>query len=199
VLEAAAGGCSSTMAMSDPCPGFVASQWRIAANAGEPVPLYQMQMMLYSMYLGCTGNRRYTALFVDVKCGRRGVGPRPPRHTSACVSVRVGQHLCRCALRGRILPPRAARSGAPAGTAVHRPPTPSSRRAVCRRGDHGRSLPAVRSGRQRRVSSRNWSPSSVTCRAGSPGCVPSHSSASGVRCGTGSSGGLDKCGPRTHA
>jgi hypothetical protein len=52
VLEAAAGGCSSTMAMSDPCPGFVASQWRIAANAGEPVPLYPMQMMLYSNVFG---------------------------------------------------------------------------------------------------------------------------------------------------
>jgi len=70
------------------------------------------------------------------------------------------------ALRGRILPPRAARSCAPAGTAVNRPSTPSSRRAVCRRSDHRRSLPAVRSGRRRRVSSRNWSPSSVTLPGG---------------------------------
>jgi hypothetical protein len=101
----------------------------------------------------------HTALFVDVKCGRRGVGRvRPGTRPLAFPSG--------SALGGRILPPRAARSGAPAGTAVNRPSTPSSRRAVCRRSDHGRSLPAVRSSRRRRVSSRNWSPPSVTLPGG---------------------------------
>ena len=55
---------------------------------------------------------------------------------------------CRCALRGRILPPPAPRSGAPAGTAAHRRTAPSSRRALCRRSDHGRWRPAVRPGRR---------------------------------------------------